>query len=658
MKYRPHIDGLRSLAVLSVLLFHAGFEDFSGGYVGVDVFFVISGYLITRIIRNEVLETNSFNFSNFYVRRARRLLPALFFTLTLSGIFACLLFSPTYLERFGGSLIYAVASASNIFFWQESGYFDADAAFKPLLHAWSLSVEEQFYLVWPVLLVFLLLKAPKFASRITIFLAGIISLYLNYVFSDGEITLLAKLAPDAAAWFNDGASTIYFLMPFRVFEFAIGAALVWLIKYQPKNKIVLEPLVAIGLAMIAYPVFTYTEDTLFPSYNALMPCIGAALIIYSGTAKYVGRLLNNPVAVGIGLISYSLYLIHWPIVVFYKYYKFDQLTFKEQWLICAASIIAAVLMYRFIEQPFRRGAKSAKALPPRRFAFACVMFALIIILPAANIWANKGWESRFDNRSSFISIDEINAANEKRHQYLESENGCYIGDIARCNKNAELQILTFGNSHELDAYNALTSQYGQRKNVNIIYFGTNYGCDFKLKKGRVINAKNNIKKQCSYRAKMLNNEQFISSLDIIAFSVYKPLSWGQELRKIVNHIRKKNKHLNIIFFSGYYGVRPYRCDDIINRFGKSSYCKDPRFVKYFAKNERDRILKWPMARSNFLYVDKVDLFCEGRLLKNCLTQINGVPAFYDGDHLSMEFSKLLGEKMTVFYPDELAKMGL
>ncbi|MBI5674905.1 MAG: acyltransferase [Nitrospirae bacterium] len=655
MKYRPDIDGLRSVAVLAVLLFHAGFKHFSGGYVGVDVFFVISGYLITRIIHDEVLETNSFSFSNFYVRRARRLFPALFFTLVLSGIFACLLFSPKYLEMFSGSLVCTIASVSNIFFWRESGYFDADASFKPLLHTWSLGVEEQFYLVWPLLFVFLLLKAPKFASRITILIAGIVSLYLNHLFSGGEITILSKLSPGIAAWFTN-KSTIFYLMPFRVFEFAIGAALVWLIKYQPKNKMLLEPMAAIGLAMIAYPVFTYTEDTLFPSYNALMPCIGAALIIYSGTAKYVGRLLNNPVAVGVGLISYSLYLIHWPIVVFYKYYKLDIMTYKEQWLISAVCIIAAVLMYRFVERPFRRGTNAS--LSPGGFGFACVTLALVIILPASIIWTNKGWESRFKNRSAFISIDEIRSAEEKRFQHLESGSGCKITDISHCNKNAELQILTFGNSHELDAYNVLTSQYGERNNVNIISFESDYGCGLKLEKDKVINTIKDDQLHCSYRAEMLNNEQFISSLDIIAFNAYQPLSWGKNLIEILDHIIKTHKHINIIFFSGYFGVRPYRCDDIINRFGNSSYCKEPRFVKYFASNDKDEILKMPMARSNFLYVDEVDLFCEGRLLKNCLTEINGVPAFYDGDHLSVEFSKLLGEKMRVFYSDELTMMGL
>ena len=658
MKYRPDIDGLRSIAVIAILLFHVDVRFFNGGYVGVDIFFVISGYLITRVIRDEVLETGSFSFPNFYMRRARRLFPALFFTLTLSCVFACLLFSPQYLKRFGGSLLHAIASVSNFYFWGESGYFDEAARFKPLLHTWSLGVEEQFYIVWPGFIVFLLLKARKLTAPITIILAGIFSLYLNHVFLGGEIDIVSKIAPSVAKLFNDGSATIYFLMPFRIFEFSIGAIMVWLVKYQPGNKHALEPFVVIGLAMIAYAVFTYTNRTVFPSFNALLPCIGTALIIYGGTARYSGKLLNNPLAVGLGLISYSLYLIHWPIIVFYKYYYIAQLTFRGRFVICVVSIVAAVLMYHFVEQPFRRRAKDPRALSPGGFGFACGMLAIIIMIPAANIWANNGWLKKSDRTTAFISNDDTEGAQEKRFKYLDSKDGCYIGDMSKCNNNADLQILTFGDSHELDAYNTLTSQYGNRKNINIISFGSSYGCEFDLKEDRVINKQQNENMKCSYRADMLNDEKFLNSLDIIAFSSLKPLSWGARRLAILEHIKEKHKNIKVIFFSGYFSVRPSRCDDIINRFGSSEFCKDERFVEYFAAHDKEQIINMPLARSNFLYVDKVELFCEGRLLKNCLTQINGVPAFYDGDHLSVEFAKLLGEKMSVYYADELLKMGL
>jgi peptidoglycan/LPS O-acetylase OafA/YrhL len=173
LTYKPHIDGLRAIAVLSVILFHFDFDMFPGGFVGVDLFFVISGFLITRIIASELISTGSFEFKNFYLRRVRRIIPALYFTIFLSFIFSVLMFSPQHFERFGSSLIYAVFGLSNIFFWQESSYFDTTSIFKPLLHNWSLSVEEQFYIFWPIIIVCLLNKIPKATLTLIVIIGGL-----------------------------------------------------------------------------------------------------------------------------------------------------------------------------------------------------------------------------------------------------------------------------------------------------------------------------------------------------------------------------------------------------------------------------------------------------------------------------------------------------
>jgi peptidoglycan/LPS O-acetylase OafA/YrhL len=169
-RYRADIDGLRAIAVLCVLFFHTGLPFFGGGFVGVDIFFVISGFLITRLIRDEFVEKGSFDFKNFYVRRGRRLFPGLFFTMLLCTAFSIWLFSPQHLARFGGELIHALLSLSNVFFWRESGYFDPAADYKPLLHTWSLSIEEQFYLIWPLFLVFILKRTLKWITPFLIFI--------------------------------------------------------------------------------------------------------------------------------------------------------------------------------------------------------------------------------------------------------------------------------------------------------------------------------------------------------------------------------------------------------------------------------------------------------------------------------------------------------
>ena len=215
LKYRPDIDVLRSIAVLGVVFFHAGFHTALGGYVGVDVFFVISGYLITRKIEEEIA-LGVFSFRNFYVNRARRLFPALFVTVLVTFFFSSLLLAADHFKQFAQSAVWTALSASNIFFWIDSGYWAADNHLKPLLHTWSLSVEEQFYLFWPLALYFL----SKFANK---FVPTALTL-------TGALSFIA-----AAAYFKIDQDAVFFLTPFRVFEFAVGALLVWL-ERAPKRR--------------------------------------------------------------------------------------------------------------------------------------------------------------------------------------------------------------------------------------------------------------------------------------------------------------------------------------------------------------------------------------------------------------------------------------
>lgn len=367
--YRTDIDGLRAVAVASILFFHAGFSAFSGGFVGVDVFFVISGYLITRLIRREIEETGTFVFGNFYARRARRLFPALFATLAASFILGFLLLAPEHFRDFGGSLVYAIASLSNFYFWSSAGYFDTDALLKPLLHTWSLSVEEQFYLVWPALIFLLLMRWKSTSALLALLALAGSSLALNEAF-------------------HFEPATIFYLAPFRVFEFAIGAAVTWLDKRQP-SPLVSEAVLAAGLSLILYAVIAFNDGTRIPSYNALIPCIGAAMAIYAGRAPYVGRLLTNPICVAIGLVSYSLYLVHWPLIVFYRYVTLTEPTVAEKWALCGLAATLAACMYRYIEQPFRR--PIGITYSSSAFGLVCAALTIAIVLPASTTWANGGW---------------------------------------------------------------------------------------------------------------------------------------------------------------------------------------------------------------------------------------------------------------------------
>jgi peptidoglycan/LPS O-acetylase OafA/YrhL/acyl-CoA-binding protein len=334
--YLDYVDGLRAFAVIAVLLFHLNNSLLTGGYVGVDVFFVISGFLITRLIVKEIEQTSRFDFINFYCRRIKRLFPALFFVLLCTLLAGLILFAPSNLRFLGRSITAAALSLSNGLFWLESGYFNATASTKPLLHTWSLGVEEQFYLIWPFILFLVACKGHKKFWLATICFLGVLSLGSNLLLQKSHL------------------SALYDLMPFRVFEFCIGASMVWLIQYRPKLNLLMEFLCLLGLGMMLYAAFYFTKDTIFPSYNALIPTIGAALVIYAGSTKYTGTLFSNKIAVALGLISYSLYLVHWPVIVFYSYYTATEITsFFSQVMVIFASLIAALFTYQLIEKPFR-----------------------------------------------------------------------------------------------------------------------------------------------------------------------------------------------------------------------------------------------------------------------------------------------------------------
>lgn len=436
-QYRPDIDGLRAIAVLSILLFHLRFSRFAGGFVGVDVFFVISGFLITRLIKKEIDITGKFVFLNFYSRRIRRLFPSLFATLFVTTIVACLLFSPAHLKDFGGSLTSALASFSNFYFWLEADYFDVSARVKPLLHTWSLSVEEQFYFFWPVTFFFFYRLKNKWIFFTLLFFSAVLSLYLNFIFSDGSVSLINRYSPTLTDWIADGRTTIFFLIPFRIFEFALGASLVWLVYFQFKNRQIYNLLFCLGLAMILYAVVFFNENLLFPSYFALVPCIGTALLIYSGEKSSLSTLLDNRITVGIGLISYSLYLVHWPIVVFWSYMK-SEITLIDQAAMATLSFILAYLSYRYVECPFRYRRIDLGNIAWKSSSIIAVSILAVIGL---HIKQNNGWPWRV---SSPINFENVGDAADFHKAYYGGKGYPYYGPVK---KGKPADIVLIGDSH-------------------------------------------------------------------------------------------------------------------------------------------------------------------------------------------------------------------
>jgi len=337
---RDDIDGLRCVAILSVLLFHFGFSFIPGGYTGVDVFFVISGYVITKSIHHDIAR-NQFTIGNFYFKRFRRITPAFAAMVLLTSVACYFLLLPDDLIDFGKSAAAASAFASNFYFWKTSGYFASAAQTKPLLHTWSLSVEEQFYIFAPLLIYAL----SRLSTRKSLWVLAVI--------------MLGSLAFSVAAIFL--APTFgFFALPSRAWELLIG---VWLGTHDPRlqpSRAQREMLGLLGAALIAAGMLMLHEDDPFPGWYALLPCLGTAFCIAAGTnargvgdLSLIGRMLSWRSAVWIGWVSYSVYLVHWPIAALFQYRMLRAPTPAEGLIMVVVSLILGALSWRFIEQPTR-----------------------------------------------------------------------------------------------------------------------------------------------------------------------------------------------------------------------------------------------------------------------------------------------------------------
>jgi len=383
--YRPDIDGLRAVAVLAVIAFHVKFSAFPGGYIGVDVFFVISGYLIGSIILEEV-GAGRFSLLAFYERRARRIFPALAALLILLSVPAYLYLLPNELAAYGGSVLAATFSVSNFYFLLHTGYFAAPAYYLPLLHTWSLAIEEQFYIFLPLFILLLHRFVPKLLP--SLILAATALSFVLCLHETGVNQAAAFYLPWTRAW-----------------ELLLGTLIALGLFAQPRTPLWRNIAALAGLALIIGPAATFNAATAFPGANALAPCLGAALIIAAGRSggSWVAQLLSCRPLVFIGRISYSLYLWHWPVIVFMIMSGLTPSTHQPSWLkflAVVASVILATLSWRYVETPFRRGPRR----PSRRrlFAMAGGAAAVLVALGLTGT-LSQGLPGRFPAQSAAIA---------------------------------------------------------------------------------------------------------------------------------------------------------------------------------------------------------------------------------------------------------------
>jgi len=448
--YRREIDGLRAVAVLPVILFHAGIGGFGGGYVGVDVFFVISGYLITSIILGARAE-GGFSLIHFYERRARRILPALFFMIAVCLPVAWIWLLPADMRNFAQSVAAVSLFASNFLFWWQSGYFAAAAEMKPLLHSWSLAVEEQYYLFFPVLMLLLWRFAPRRVGAALLVIA------------------LASLA--ASHWMAYAhPAAAFFLLPTRAWELAIGALLALhhagRSSERPAGRFREWGGIA-GLCLIAAAVVGYDKSTPFPSLYALAPTLGAAMVIeYATAGSLAGRLLGSRLLVGIGLVSYSAYLWHQPVLVFARYIAPSPPGLPLLAGLILLSFVLAAFTWRYVERPFRNPAIIGR----RGLWLSALCIGLLFLGFGVAGHVTKGFESYYldhrlnEDQKAALRIIQAQAGRDI-YEHMADNGDCVFWSrritpeverrYADCTRRFGPGVVVLGDSHAMNIYNLL-----------------------------------------------------------------------------------------------------------------------------------------------------------------------------------------------------------
>jgi peptidoglycan/LPS O-acetylase OafA/YrhL len=449
MNYRADIDGLRALAVLMVVFYHAGFDFIPGGFVGVDVFFVISGYLITGIILREQDE-GRFSFSSFYVRRMKRILPA-FYVVGFSTVFVgYFLLLPSDYVSLANSFFAASTFTANIYFWLESGgYFSSSADEMPLLHTWSLSVEEQFYFLWPLFFMFL---CTFFSKRAISLITGAL-IIISFFVAEALSRQLSVLVSSAS----------YFLLPTKAGELLLGSLLAFLPATQKNcNRLIINFLAIVGLFAVILPAFLLDRSSIFPGFYSFIPCIGTALLIFTGGyhQTVLHQLLCWRPVVFIGLISYSLYLWHWPLVAYAKYLQFE-FTAVLGIFIVVLSIFVSYLSWRYVEQPTRHGIGFAKTLL-RYFVFPFVVCGLVFFI----INQTDGGAQRLADNGEYLEVKRaIRGAsldNGWCHDNDSDFYGCLLGET-----ESETRALLWGDSHG-GAYSPFVDILARELNISVV----------------------------------------------------------------------------------------------------------------------------------------------------------------------------------------------
>jgi peptidoglycan/LPS O-acetylase OafA/YrhL len=605
--YRRDIDGLRALAILPVLLFHAHVPGFSGGYVGVDIFFVISGFLITGIIAREVDE-GRFSLLRFYERRFRRIIPALSVMILAVLAAAAWLYLPDDLEGVPRSALAATLFASNLWFFTDTGYFAGGADVKPLLHTWSLAVEEQYYIGFPILLILIARYAPRWRGAIVTAVA------------------LASFAL-AAAMQRDTSGFTFYLLPARAWELLAGAILALGLVPPVSRQWIREALMLAGLAAIGAAVLLYDKDSPFPGMGALPPVLGAAALLHCAPGTRMGRLLSLPPLVGTGLLSYSLYLWHWPLIVFTEYATDLPLSGMNRWMVIGASFACSYLSWRFVERPFRDSRKvTGKAI----FALTSVSAACLCGLSFA-LMAPGGWPARFSPAvlTQMAGREDFSPARKRCHDsFLRDAQPCVLG------ANVPPDAMLWGDSHGVELAYALSLR--ARDQGRALIERTTSSCppvlDYEAKDARCAQAN-----RAAFAA--IETDPAIRAVYLSAFWAngdFDAPAFVDKLDKTVKRLRAAGRTVTII------GPVPPQPFDVPRRLahlaqrGRLSEAAGVSRAFVDARTAHLRALFDRLQRDGVTIIDPMAALCDAR---TCAIQQAGKPLYFDSHHLSVSGAK-------------------
>lgn len=630
-QYRADIDGLRAIAIISVVVFHAFRDCFKSGFIGVDIFFVISGFLISTILFSS-LESNRFSIAEFYIKRIRRIFPALITVMLATIAFAWFLLFSDEFERFGKHLTAGISFVSNFVFWRESGYFDSSSEAKPLLHFWSLAIEEQFYLFWPLLLAFMWKKGLGFL-KIALFIATA-SFILNIV--------ILKNHPVAS----------FFLPITRIWELMIGGILAYIQLHRPilieQNKN-LQSIAGLIFLLIGY--FFIREGDDFPGWWALLPTCGTFLIISAGQTAWINqKLLSNKFMIWVGNISYPLYLWHWPLLSYAYIIQDGAITTLQLVGILCLTVTLSWATYRFIEKPFRFGKLKSQSTP-------ILSLAMLLILTISLLIQFGKVSPRIDNQKLSIFLEARNDIIKFDENFVKYQFNQEKFFRSKSSKSAITAVI--GDSHALQYLPRIEYLLNQQPgNLDKIYLAIHEGC--LPVPGAPQTASSLIENSCAnYRNSIIEflNDSNVKTIILAAcWNCYLIQSENQSNHQLQsgsysqgqfkaetmkalkdflgNQINNKNVYLLLDNPSG----EAYDPSNYLHGSRLSGFAVSQMKVVNNIANEQLKLRSELLAIAkevNVKIIDPVDYLCH---YSHCLNlDINGLPIYKDTDHLRASF---------------------